>query len=77
MALTDDQKLEITLRAFKKRLNQIDTWADFKTIMANITKAKIITFIKNEIQAEVDKKVAEATELNAESGALQQEIDTI
>ena len=62
MALTDDLKLDIAKTKFKEKLDSIETWEDFVTFLSAITKAKIITFLKTNIQAEADKLEIEATE---------------
>ena len=56
MALSNDEKLETVRSAFKKKLYEIETWADFKTLLNNITKIQIKNFIRNNLQAEANKR---------------------
>ena len=62
MPLTDDLKLDIAKTKFKEKLDSIETWDDFVTFLSGITKAKIKTFLKTNIQAEADKLNTQATE---------------
>ena len=62
MALSDDLKLDIAKTKFKEKLDSIETWDDFTTFLSGITKAKIKTFLKTNIQAEADKLNTQATE---------------
>ena len=62
MALTDDLKLDIAKTKFREKLDSIKTWDDFTTFLSGITKTKIKTFLKTNIQAEADKLNAQATE---------------
>ena len=62
MALSDNLKLDIAKTKFKERLDSIETWADFVAFLSGITKTKIKTFLKDNIQAEADRLNAQATE---------------
>jgi len=57
MALSDNEKLEITKAKFKAKLNSIVTWQDFKDLINTITKAKIKNFIKSALHSEGDWRV--------------------
>lgn len=48
--MTDEEKLEMTKEAFRRKLDSVATWADFKTLMNNITKQQVINFVKNNLE---------------------------
>lgn len=48
--MTDEEKLEITTEAFRRKLDTIPTWAAFKSLMNSITKAQVITFVTNNLE---------------------------
>lgn len=62
MPLTDELKLDIAKTKFKEKLDSISTWDDFVTFLSGITKTKIKTFLKDNIQAEADRLNTQATE---------------
>jgi hypothetical protein len=59
--MTDDEKLTAAKKAFEKKLSSIDTWNDFKTMIDNITTAKMKSFIKNSLQNAADVHTDTAT----------------
>ncbi len=48
--MTDEEKLEITKEAFRRKLDAIPTWTAFKMLMNSITKAQIITFVTDNLE---------------------------
>lgn len=54
--MEDEEKLEITKEAFKRKLDAILTWDDFKTLLDNITRQRIINFIKNNLEQEASRQ---------------------
>ena len=48
--MTDEQKLQETKMAFTSKIDSINDWNTFKTILSNLTKDKIKTFIKGNLQ---------------------------
>ena len=48
--LTDDQKLEYTKDAFNRKIDNVDDWDNFKTLLSGITKTAVINFVKNNLQ---------------------------
>lgn len=48
--MEDEEKLRLTQDAFERKIREIETWEDFKVLLQNITKKKIIVFIKNNLQ---------------------------
>lgn len=59
MALTDEQKLETVCSAFKKKLDEVGTWSEFKTMLNNLTKEKVKTFIRDKLQEYADRERAD------------------
>ena len=43
--MEDEEKLDITKEAFKKRIDGIPTWDNFKSLLNSITKQQVINFI--------------------------------
>jgi len=48
--MTDEQKLMETKMAFINKIESVSDWDTFKTVLSQLTKAKVITFIKNNLQ---------------------------
>jgi len=48
--MIDEEKLEETKEAFRRKLDEIETWDDFKILLNNITKQRVINFIKNNLE---------------------------
>ena len=48
--MEDEEKLRLTQDAFGRKIREIETWEDCKVLLQNITKKKIIGFIKNNLQ---------------------------
>ena len=71
MSLNDDEKLEIVRSAFKKKLYEIETWANFKTLLNNITKTQIKNFIRNNLQAEANKRKVYSVDENSHADDLE------
>ncbi len=68
--MTNEEKLSYIKAKFANYVLSIETLAQFKAFLNNITKAKVITGLKNAIQEEIDTrsqyvigKQAEADEL--------------
>jgi hypothetical protein len=81
MALSDEEKLEIAVRAFKKKLYSYASWEDFKVFLTTVTREQIKTFIINSVNAEktqhqtiVDDETANVSELDAFATELETEI---
>lgn len=55
MALIDEMKLDLIKTKFKDKLDSFRDWDEFKTFLANITKIKLKTFIKDALQEGIDK----------------------
>ena len=48
--MEDEEKLRLTQDAFERKIREIETWEDFRTLLQNITKKAIINFIKKNLQ---------------------------
>lgn len=48
--MTDEQKLQETKMAFINKIESINDWNTFKTILSNLTKVQIKNFIKSNLQ---------------------------
>ena len=78
--MNDEQKLGFTIKAFKGKLESIPDWNTFKTILSNLTKDKIKTFIKGNLQNLQQSHVESAnsaTETASDLGDLITEVDQI
>lgn len=63
MALVNEQKLEVVKLAFIKKIQNISTWAEFVTLVSNMTKTNVIAFIKNAIDEYALEQSTKATDL--------------
>lgn len=54
--MTDEEKLNYIKAQFSNYISGIESLAEFKTFLNNITKAKIITALKNKVQEEIDTR---------------------
>lgn len=52
--MTDDDKLNFIQSVFRRYISQIETLAQFKTFIGNITPAKVRNAIKAELQKDID-----------------------
>jgi hypothetical protein len=52
--MTDEEKLRVSVDAFKQKLDRIQTWDDFKTLLDNITKQQVKNFLKTRLQFSAD-----------------------
>lgn len=52
--MTDEEKLEYIKSQFNAYISNIETLAQFKTFLNNITKTKVIIALKNRVQKEID-----------------------
>jgi len=59
--MTDEEKLRTTQDAFNNKIMSINTWADFKTAISAMTKAKVKAFIKNNLQQAAQNQTDAAT----------------
>ncbi len=78
--MTDEKKLRITKDAFIEKVESIETWTAFKTILSQITKTKVKKFIKNNLTiAEQDQTdiATHSTGMAVELGSLITEVDNI
>ena len=56
MAMTDDEKLRFAISKFKEKLLSIPEWKDFKSMVNSISPSKVKTFLKSNLQKEIDKR---------------------
>lgn len=54
--MTNEEKLQHIKAKFTNYISGIETLAQFKTFLNNITKAKIVTGLKDAIQEEIDTR---------------------
>ena len=77
--MIDQTKMNITREAFNKKLDSVDSWADFKTMIAGITKAKVKNFLKSNIEEKAqeikDKAIQETG--SAGTGGIAKEVDDL
>lgn len=52
--MTNEEKLEFIKSELIIYVSNIETLAQFKAFLNNVTKAKIITFLKNRLQSHID-----------------------
>lgn len=71
MAMTDKQKLTFAISKFKEKLFSIPEWADFISMVSSISPSKIKTFLKNNLQKEIDKRRQAAINETAIADALE------
>lgn len=79
-SLTDEQKLEAAKRAFIEKLDSIDDWATFKSLLQNISPTMVKNFLKNKIEEKEQAYIDASTQLattSADLGDLVDEIDAI
>ena len=62
MALTDGEKLTLSKQAFKKKIMQVDSWANLETLVVNITSNQLKNLIKASLADEQQREEAEATQ---------------
>ena len=71
MAMTDKQKLTFAISKFKEKLFSIPEWTDFVSMVSSISPSKIKTFLKNNLQKEIDKRRQAAINETAMADALE------
>ena len=71
--MTDDEKLEIAREAFKRKLDSIQTWDQFKNTVKNLTSEGVITFIKNNLENAAISYRSSSDSMDEKAG----EIDTL
>jgi len=59
--MTDNDKLNFIQSVFRRYISQIETLAQFKTFIGNITPAKVRNAIKAELQKDIDSCSGEIT----------------
>ena len=52
--MTDEEKLEFSVEAFKDRLDRIETWDAFKQTIGNISPGVVNNFLKNRLAEQRD-----------------------
>jgi len=80
MAMTDDEKLTFAISKFKEKLLSIPEWKDFKNMVNSISPSKVKTFLKNNLQKEIDKRnqfAVDEAETVTKLEALKNEINLI
>ncbi len=76
--MTDEQKLNIIKQEWKRIANW-GSIADFKSFLDNVTKKKVINFLKIKIQQEADKQSSSAqaaTGIAQDLSTFKSELDT-
>lgn len=68
--MTNEEKVVILKTKFSNYTSTLNTVAQWKTFLNNITKAKVITGLKNVIQEEVDTRSQYVTDKQAERDEL-------
>ena len=48
--MEDEEKLRLVQDAFERKIREIETWGDFQVLLQNMTKKKVINFVKNNLQ---------------------------
>ena len=71
MAMTDDEKLAFAVSKFKEKLFSIPKWNDFVSMVSSISSSKIKTFLKNNLQKEIDNRRQFAINETAMADALE------
>ncbi len=80
MALSDEEKLDISVAAFKRKLDSIESWTSFKLLLNSITKAVVVNFLKGKIENSADSYedgAAQNTAKAADLDDLADEYDSI
>lgn len=70
MALSDEEKLDVSVDAFKRKLDSIETWTAFKSMLNNITKTMVVNFLKGRIGDSADSYEAGAAQNTAKAADL-------
>ncbi len=68
--MTNEEKVTIFKAKFNNYISTLNTVAQWKTFLNNITKAKVITGLKNAIQKEIDTRNQYVTDRQAEMDEL-------
>lgn len=68
--MNNEEKVALLRAKFNNYISTLDTVAKWKTFLNNITKAKVITGLKNAIQEEVDTRNQYVTDKQAEMDEL-------
>ena len=79
MAFTDEEKLNYSKQALKKKIMQVDDWGTLENFVVNITTQQLKTLINNALTAEELKETATAavsTTTATDLDDLQSEIDS-
>ena len=68
--MTNEEKVRILKAKFNNYISTLNTVAQWKTFLNNITKAKVITGLKNAIQEEIDTRNQYVTDRQVEADKL-------
>lgn len=80
MSLTEDQKLNFVKLVFCDRIMEVQTLAEMKTLVKNISPAGVKSFLLAKLEKiRLEKEANAATEmtLEADLGLLKEEIDSL
>lgn len=78
--MNDSQKLEHIKAKFHDKIEGISTLAELRQFILNITRAKVIGFLKQQLTDEANKRAISAekeTEKKLDFGALRDELDEL
>lgn len=71
MALTDEEQLAYIKSKFCERIDDIETLANMRTFIINVTPANVRTFLQTKLQEDADLKRVQSTDLNTRADELE------